>query len=154
MCLAVSTPTKNILVLEVYIEQQLCLNKNSREIRGSMKLCKLSTVEKTTRLRYRVFCWCYKLAGQLALWTIISAKGDLIVSDLLQCPMDHIHADKNAQRAITVRWYSDCVASFPGFPHFRSSVCVQYNTRRRKSAKKKTGKAGLIHHVSDIRWTR
>ena len=34
-------------------------------------------------------------------------------------------------------WWSDSsdLASFPGLPHFRSSVCVQYNTRKRKSTK-------------------
>ena len=45
------------------------------------------------------------------------------------------------------------IASFPGLPHFSSSVCNQYNTRKRKSAKKR-GRPGLIHHVSDVRWTR
>ena len=32
------------------------------------------------------------------------------------------------------------LVSFPGLSRFRSSVCIQYNTRRRKSTRK-TGKA-------------
>ena len=35
-------------------------------------------------------------------------------------------------------------------PVLCSSVCVQYNTRKRKSAKKRE-RPGLIHHVSDVR---
>ena len=31
------------------------------------------------------------------------------------------------------------LASFPGLPHFRSSVCVQYNTRKQKSVKNREG---------------
>ena len=38
------------------------------------------------------------------------------------------------------------VSLFPGLPHFRSSVCVQYNTRRRKSTKNREGL------VSSITW--
>ena len=34
-----------------------------------------------------------------------------------------------------------------------SSVCVQYNTRKRKS-KRKRGRPGLIHHMNDVRWTQ
>ena len=46
------------------------------------------------------------------------------------------------------------IASFPGLPRFRSSVCVQYNARQRKSAKKKWGRPGNTYHVNDVRWTR
>ena len=40
-----------------------------------------------------------------------------------------------------------CLDSFPGLPHFRSSVCGQYNTRRRKSAKNGEGLVSFITWV-------
>ena len=52
------------------------------------------------------------------------------------------------------------VASFPGLPHsFCSSVCVDNNTRMRKSVPRRLAidertRLGIIHHVSDVRWTR
>ena len=36
------------------------------------------------------------------------------------------------------------LASFPGLPRFSSSVCVQYNTRKRKSAKNGEGLVSFI----------
>ena len=45
------------------------------------------------------------------------------------------------------------IASFPGLPHFHSSVCVQYNARKRKSAKNREG-LGNTYHVNEIRWTQ
>ena len=44
-----------------------------------------------------------------------------------------------------IHMYTVYVASFPGLPRFRSSVCVQYNTRRWKSAK--NGK-GLVSSIT------
>ena len=38
----------------------------------------------------------------------------------------------------------ETLASFPGLPRFRSSVCVQYNTRRQKSARNGEGLGTLI----------
>ena len=40
------------------------------------------------------------------------------------------------------------------YPVFCSLVCIQYNTRRRKSTKKKRGRPGNTCHVNDIWWTR
>ena len=36
------------------------------------------------------------------------------------------------------------VASFPVLPRFSSSVCIQYNTRKRKSAKNEEGLGSFI----------
>ena len=44
-----------------------------------------------------------------------------------------------------------CSQAYPVF--FCSSVCVQYNTRRRKSAKKR-GRPGNTCHVNDVWWMR
>ena len=40
--------------------------------------------------------------------------------------------------------HSKAVASFPGLPHLSSSVCIQYNTRKRKSAKNGEGLVSFI----------
>ena len=46
------------------------------------------------------------------------------------------------------------LASFPGLPcSFGSSVCVDNNTWMRKSSEGQ-GRPGIIHHMSDVRWTR
>ena len=46
------------------------------------------------------------------------------------------------------------IASFPGLPRFFcSSVSVDNNTRMRKGSEKR-GRPGIIHHVSDVRWTQ
>ena len=42
------------------------------------------------------------------------------------------------------------LALFPGLP--RSLVCVDNNTRMRKGGEK-LGRPGIIHHLSDVRWT-
>ena len=52
---------------------------------------------------------------------------------LLAAPAFQFNADKG-----------DVVASFPGLPRFRSSVCIQYNTRRQKSVKNGEGLVSLI----------
>ena len=54
--------------------------------------------------------------------------------------------------AMTVE-YRVCSASLPGLPHsFGSSVCVDNNARMRKSGEER-GRSGIVHHVSDVRWT-
>ena len=45
------------------------------------------------------------------------------------------------------------IASFPGLPRFCSSVCIQYDTRKRKSGKNREG-LGTLNHVNDVRWTQ
>ena len=45
------------------------------------------------------------------------------------------------------------VSSFPGLPHFCSSVCVQYNAWKWKSGEK-WGRPGNTYHVDDVRSTR
>ena len=50
--------------------------------------------------------------------------------------------------------YLSTVASFPGLPSFSSLVCIQYNTRKWKSVKNGELRFGLLHPVSDVRWTR
>ena len=40
------------------------------------------------------------------------------------------------------------LASFPGIPHFSSSVCVQYNTRKWKSVKNGKGLGSFITSVT------
>ena len=46
------------------------------------------------------------------------------------------------------------VASFPGLPRFFcSSVSVDNNTRMQKGGEKR-GRPGIIHLVSDVRWTQ
>ena len=45
------------------------------------------------------------------------------------------------------------LASFLGLPRFHSSVCIQYNTQKRKSSEKRR-MPGNTYHVNDIRWTQ
>ena len=45
------------------------------------------------------------------------------------------------------------LALFPGLPVFCSSVFVQYNTWKWKSAEKQ-GRPGNTYHVNDVRWTQ
>ena len=45
---------------------------------------------------------------------------------------------------IALRKHVCMLASFPGLPRFSSSVCVQYNTRKLKSAKNGEGLVSFI----------
>ena len=44
------------------------------------------------------------------------------------------------------------LTSFPGLHIFYLSVCIQYNTRKRKSDVKR-GRPGNTYHMNDVRWT-
>ena len=64
------------------------------------------------------------------------------------CDKDQFHAKMTSNRLqdIVVE-HCGCnknVASFPGLPRFSSSVCVQYNTRKWKSAKNGEGLVSFI----------
>ena len=60
---------------------------------------------------------------------------------------------------LTIRLYLctqvlEPVASFRGLPRsFCSSVCVDNNAWMRNSGEE-WGRPGIIHHMSDVRWTR
>jgi len=43
------------------------------------------------------------------------------------------------------------LASFPGLPHFCSSVCINNNTQKQKSVK--NGEGLGIHHMSGVRYS-
>ena len=49
-------------------------------------------------------------------------------------------------------WTMTDIATFPGLPRFCSSVCIQYNTWKRRNGEKQE-RPGSIHHVNDVRWT-
>ena len=51
-----------------------------------------------------------------------------------------VHFDLNKLGKVPSFW----LASFPGLPRFSSSVCVQYNTRKRKSTKNGEGLVSFI----------
>ena len=49
--------------------------------------------------------------------------------------------------------YGGVLALFLGLLCFYPLVCVQYNTRMRKSSEKRR-RPGNTYHVNDMRWTR